>query len=50
MLQASLEHFHHSPDFGDGRDAELIKGLLQLRIREAESAMRFSAYQQTKVA
>jgi hypothetical protein len=39
-LRANLDHFHHSPDCGDGADVEVIKSFLALRIREAESVLR----------
>ena len=39
-LRASLEHFEQSPDFGDSESVAAIRLHLQLRIREAESALR----------
>jgi hypothetical protein len=39
-LQAQLEHFNQSPDFGDAEAVAVIRQHLLLRIREAESAMR----------
>lgn len=35
-LRFNLDHFHQSPDVGDGLDVKVIKDFLELRIREAE--------------
>jgi len=39
-LQAQLQHFDCSPDFGDAVAVEAIRQHLLVRIREAESGMR----------
>ncbi len=39
-LRAQLQHFDHSPDFGDAESVAVIRRHLMLRIREAEGAMR----------
>jgi hypothetical protein len=49
-LRFNLEHFHHSPDFGDGADVEAIKQFLALRIREAEHAQRHNERIQIEAA
>lgn len=41
-LRKQLEHFDGSPDFGDVEAVAEIRRHLILRIREAESLMRFS--------
>jgi hypothetical protein len=38
-LLATLQHFDHSPDFGDSEAVAAIRRHLMIRIREAESAM-----------
>jgi hypothetical protein len=42
-LRSNLDHFHHSPDVGDAADVEAIKSFRALRIREAESAIKWSS-------
>ncbi len=39
-LRAQLQHFEHSPDFGDAEAVAGIRRHLLLRIREAEGAAR----------
>jgi hypothetical protein len=39
-LRASLWHFEQSPDFGDTEAVEVIRRHLEVRIREAEGALR----------
>jgi hypothetical protein len=39
-LQAQLQHFNDSPDFGDAGAVEIIRQHLLLRIREAEGDLR----------
>lgn len=39
-LQANLQHFNLSPDFGDGEAVAAIRVYLIVRIREAEDAIR----------
>jgi len=39
-LRTSLEHFEQSPDFGDSDCVAAIRIHLQLRIRQAEGALR----------
>lgn len=41
-LRAYLHHFDNSPDFGDRETVAAIRKHLMMRIREAESAMRYS--------
>ena len=48
-LRASLEHFEQSPDFGDPESVEVIRRHLELRIRQAEGAMRFPVRLQVNV-
>jgi hypothetical protein len=48
-LRASLEHFEQSPDFGDSESVDAIRRHLELRIRQAEGAMRFPPRLQGKV-
>jgi hypothetical protein len=38
-LLAALQHFDHSPDFGDSEAVAAIRKHLMVRIREAESAL-----------
>jgi hypothetical protein len=40
QLRASLEHFEQAPDFGDSEAVEVIRRHLEIRIREAEGALR----------
>lgn len=40
-LRANLEHFEQSPDFGDSESVEIIRRHLEVRIHEAEGALRF---------
>lgn len=40
-LRTSLEHFVQSPDFGDSESVAAIRLHLELRIRQAEGALRF---------
>jgi hypothetical protein len=47
-LRASLEHFEQSPDFGDSESVDVIRRHLELRIRQAEGAVRFPPRQQLK--
>jgi len=49
-LHANLDHFHYSPDVGDGADVEVIKSLLALGIREAESTSRSNQKIKSEVA
>jgi len=49
-LRANLDHFHHSPDFGDEADVEVIKSFLAIRIREAESVLSRDAWLQSEGA
>lgn len=39
-LRTKLQHFDHSPDFGDAEAVAVIRQHLLLRIREAEGLMR----------
>ena len=39
-LRAQLQHFDHSPDFGDSEAVAVIRKHLLLRIRETEGALR----------
>jgi hypothetical protein len=39
-LRQQLEHFDHSPDFGDAAAVEQIRRYLVIRIREAEGALQ----------
>ena len=39
-LRAALNHFDLSPDFGDAEAVDAIRRHLQVRIREAEGALR----------
>lgn len=41
-LKAALQHFDHSPDFGDAEAVEAIRRHLMVRIREAEIAMKYN--------
>lgn len=45
-LRANLKHFENSPDFGDAEAVAVIRRHLLTRIREAESARRYSPYSQ----
>jgi hypothetical protein len=45
-LRASLQHFEQSPDFGDSESVRAICRHLELRIKEAEGALRFPAWVQ----
>jgi hypothetical protein len=50
-LHSQLQHFDHSPDFGDAAaDVNVIERLPALRIREAESALRRNQRLQTEAA
>lgn len=40
-LRTSLLHFEQSPDFGDSESVAAIRLHLELRIRQAEGALRF---------
>ena len=39
-LRETLRHFEQSPDFGDAEAVDAIRRHLQVRIREAEGALR----------
>lgn len=40
VLRASLAHFDETPDFGDSESVAAIRRHLELRIRQAEDALR----------
>lgn len=48
-LQAQLQHFESSPDFGDAEAVAVIRRHLLVRIREAESGLRCSLIQKGPV-
>jgi hypothetical protein len=48
-LRASLQHFEQSPDFGDSESVRAICRHLELRIKEAEGALRFPPRLQIRV-
>jgi hypothetical protein len=48
-LRASLEHFEQSPDFGDSESVQAIRRHLELRIRQAEGALRRPPWVQVRV-
>jgi hypothetical protein len=48
-LRASLRHFEQSPDFGEGKAVDFIRRHLQVRIREAEGALRCPPWMQVRV-
>jgi len=48
-LRASLEHFEQSPDFGDAETVKEIRRHLELRIREAEGALRCPPWMQVRM-
>ena len=49
-LQAQLQHFNDSPDFGDAEAVKIIRQHLLLRIREAEGDLRTRARTQANAA
>ena len=48
-LRASLRHFEQSPDFGDMEAVEVIRRHLEVRIREAEGALRCPPWVQVRM-